>query len=94
MRRLLEALSFRTLLTTLAVVPLVAVLGLGTLAVTEAYQNYDTLSRDVLLERVGAAGGELMMALPVESAAKPEVRSSFAKRPMRPTRTSMLPMLP
>ncbi|SMC59735.1 methyl-accepting chemotaxis protein [Rhizobium sp. RU36D] len=80
MRRLLEALSFRTLLTTLAVVPLVAVLGLGTLAVTEAYQNYDALARDVLLERIGNAGGELMMALPVESAAKPETRAQLRQK--------------
>ncbi|MCK8778589.1 methyl-accepting chemotaxis protein [Rhizobium sp. NTR19] len=80
MSRFFGSLSFRVLLFMLAAVPLVAVGVLGVTATVNSYREYDKLSRAALLERLGNAGGELMMALPVESAAAPEARLPARKR--------------
>ncbi|MCF6371020.1 methyl-accepting chemotaxis protein [Rhizobium halophilum] len=74
MTRLLSSLSFRALLTVLAVVPLTAVAALGAILTLEAYGDYQKLSGAAALERLASAGGRMMLALPVESASSADQR--------------------
>ncbi|MCO5731568.1 methyl-accepting chemotaxis protein [Rhizobium sp. SSA_523] len=80
MSKLMRSLSFGVLLFTLAAVPLIAVGVLGVTATIDSYRDYEKLSRAALLERLGNAGGALMMALPVESAATPEARAQLRSK--------------
>ncbi|WP_037088374.1 nitrate- and nitrite sensing domain-containing protein, partial [Neorhizobium vignae] len=80
MTRLLWALSFRSLLSVLAVVPLGAVAVLGAFITLKAYGDYQKLSGAAALERLAGASGRLMLALPVESAASPDQRSLMRQK--------------
>ncbi|MCM2471969.1 methyl-accepting chemotaxis protein [Rhizobium sp. CG5] len=67
--RLISALSFKTLLTSLAVVPLLAAVGLGAIMSSDALENYRKMSNAVTLDRLARAGGSLLLTMPVEGAA-------------------------
>jgi len=80
MTRLLWSLSFRALLTVLAIVPLAAVAVLGAIVIRDEYSNYQKLSGAAALERLAGAGGQLMLALPVESASAPDQRPQMRQK--------------
>ena len=80
MLRLIERLPFRTSLTLLASVPLLAVIGLGAFVTLNSYGAYQKLSGAAALERLAGASGRLMLALPVESAASPDQRSQMRQK--------------
>lgn len=76
--------SFKFLLTSLAVVPLLAATGFGIVLTAEAVGNYNRLKAAASLQRVSEASGALLTALPGESAAPPaqwpEVRKTVDAR--------------
>jgi methyl-accepting chemotaxis protein len=80
MLRLIERLPFRTSLTLLASVPLLAVIGLGAFVTLNSYGAYQKLSGAAALERLAGASGRLMLALPVESAASPDQRGQMRQK--------------
>ena len=80
MTRLLWSLSFRSLLTLLAIVPLAAVAVLGTIVLRDTFGNYQKLTGAAALERLAGAGGQLMLALPVESAAPADQRPQMRQK--------------
>ncbi|CDZ33236.1 methyl-accepting chemotaxis protein [Neorhizobium galegae] len=81
MLRLIERLPFRTSLTLLASIPLLAVITLGALSSLDAYAQYRELNHAVVLERLALAAGDLMNAIPLESsvplAQRPDARSKL-----------------
>ncbi|HWU64659.1 MAG TPA: methyl-accepting chemotaxis protein [Ensifer sp.] len=78
--RLISALSFKVLLTCLAVVPLMAAVTLGALMSLDAWRNYSKTSNAVTLERLARASGNLLLTLPIEAsvpaAGRPAVRQN------------------
>jgi methyl-accepting chemotaxis protein len=76
--KIISAFSFKPLLISLTVVPLMAAMALGVVSSFEAYQTYEEMSDAVALERLARAGGNLLLVLPVEGAAAPSER--VAKR--------------
>ncbi|WP_246658172.1 methyl-accepting chemotaxis protein [Rhizobium sp. FKY42] len=75
----LENLSFRKSISTLALVPLAAVVGLGALVCFNSYKHYHNLSRAEFMAKLAHAGGEMMMVMPMEAAVpvaeRPQVRA-------------------
>jgi methyl-accepting chemotaxis protein len=74
MLRLIERLPFRTSLTLLASVPLLAVIGLGGISSWDAYNKYRELDRAVVLQTLALSASDLMSLTPVESSAPPAQR--------------------
>ncbi|MCM2292932.1 methyl-accepting chemotaxis protein [Allorhizobium sp. BGMRC 0089] len=70
-------LSFRKLLTGLTVVPLLAATGLGGFLSWDALKSYENMKVAVSLEDVSKAGGDLLIALPMEGGAPAEKRSEM-----------------
>ncbi|KQZ48959.1 chemotaxis protein [Rhizobium sp. Root149] len=70
----LENLSFRKSISTLVLVPLAAVVGLGAVVCFNTYQQYDSLSRAEFMAKLAHAGGEMMMTMPMEGAVPPADR--------------------
>ncbi|MBB4956011.1 methyl-accepting chemotaxis protein [Agrobacterium vitis] len=74
--RLISALPFKILLTSLAVVPLVAAIALGAVMSWDALQNYRKMSNAITLERLARAGGNLLLKMPLEGAASADKRAA------------------
>ncbi|MFA7415864.1 MAG: methyl-accepting chemotaxis protein [Rhizobium sp.] len=77
MLKLLERLSFRSLLTTLAVVPLLAVVVLGGWLIWNSYSAYQSLVRADTLQRLAFDGGRLAQLVPAESGASADKRGEY-----------------
>lgn len=78
--QIISAFSFKALLTSLTVVPLLAAMTLGVVASWEAFQTYEKMSDAVALERLARAGGNMLLVLPVEGAAIPSERAEKRER--------------
>ncbi|MFB9913506.1 nitrate- and nitrite sensing domain-containing protein, partial [Rhizobium paknamense] len=76
---ILKRFSFRTMLSILAVVPLLAAVGLGVVISREAYLNYTALQQAVTLVRVARAGGALLHSMPAEAESTPSNRAERRK---------------
>ncbi|MHB0953917.1 MAG: methyl-accepting chemotaxis protein [Allorhizobium sp.] len=77
MLKLLERLSFRSLLTTLAVVPLLAVVVLGGWLIWNSYSAYQSLVRADTLQRLAFDAGRLAQLVPAESGASADKRGEY-----------------
>ncbi|HBF32116.1 methyl-accepting chemotaxis protein [Rhizobium sp.] len=73
--RFFSALSFKALLTSLGVVPLLAAVVLGAVMSWDAREKYHQMTNAVTLERLALAGGGLLQFIPSESMAPPASRA-------------------
>ncbi|MCF1468647.1 HAMP domain-containing protein [Agrobacterium vitis] len=73
--RIISALPFKVLLTSLGIVPLLAAIVLGAILSWEAWENYMKTSKAVTLEQLARDGGNLLLVMPLEGAAPPAARA-------------------
>ncbi|WP_311273430.1 MULTISPECIES: methyl-accepting chemotaxis protein [unclassified Rhizobium] len=80
MFRAFERLSFRNSLALLCLVPLAAVVVLGSFITTSSYAKYKDLERSSALQKLARTGGDLVLVIPVETQATVDTRRESRSR--------------
>lgn len=80
MLRFIRRQSVRTLLISMSLIPIGAVVGLGTAACWKSFSEIDALDRSLSLGRLAVAGSELVLKIPEEIQAPLAEKPAFRKR--------------
>lgn len=80
MIRMIERLPIRASLILLALLPLSAVVVLGSVMSWSSYSSYKDLERSIMLERLARAGGDLVLTIPGETQSSVATRAESRAR--------------